>query len=252
MRRAVTVLAMVVLLTPACASKARVTDLDASLEALRTEITALRDAHDRSTAELARTVGDLKRFEQELDALAQRIAGASGAADELRGRITAVERDLQQIRLDLDARPVTTQAPAKPAPVSSDTAPYDRDAESAYAAAVATFHARERGQAVLEFLDFLAKYPAHPLSANAQYWIGEAYYAERDYRQALVEFEKVLEGAGQDGKAAEALLKIGLCYRNLREDQRADEAWRRLMREYPASEAAARARALLARGTPAR
>ena len=46
---------------------------------------------------------------------------------------------------------------------------------------------------MLDFIDFIAKYPKHPLAANAQYWIGEAYWAQRDYRQALVEFEKVFE-----------------------------------------------------------
>ncbi len=70
--------------------------------------------------------------------------------------------------------------------------------------------AREHGQAVLDFLDFIAKYPKHPLVANAQYWIGEAYYVQRDYRQALVEFQKVLESAPGSAKAGDALLKIGL------------------------------------------
>ena len=65
--------------------------------------------------------------------------------------------------------------------------------EQAYSAALATFRAREHGQAVLDFLDFIAKYPRHPLVANAQYWIGEAYYVQHDYRQAQAEFQKVLE-----------------------------------------------------------
>jgi TolA-binding protein len=31
--------------------------------------------------------------------------------------------------------------------------------------------------------------------ANAQYWIGEAYYVQHDYRQAQTEFQKVLKTA---------------------------------------------------------
>src|SRR5206468_6868813 len=91
--------------------------------------------------------------------------------------------------------------------------------EQVYNAALQTFRAREHGQAVLDFLDFIAKYPRHPLAANAQYWIGEAYYAQRDYRQALVEFQKVFEYG--PAKAPDALVKMGLCWVKLRDVRRA-------------------------------
>ena len=114
-----------------------------------------------------------------------------------------------------------------------------------YGAALATFRAREHGQAVLDFLDFIAKYPAHPLVANAQYWIGEAYYVQRDFRQAMSEFQKVLKTAPGSLKAGDALLKIGLCQRQLRDEARARLTWQRLIREFPRSESAAKARAYL-------
>ena len=56
----------------------------------------------------------------------------------------------------------------------------DEPAEQAYAAALNAFRAREHGQAVLDFLDFIAKYPDHALAPSAQYWIGEAYYPRSD------------------------------------------------------------------------
>jgi tol-pal system protein YbgF len=152
-------------------------------------------------------------------------------------------------------------APPPPAPPPASTAaqrpvipPTDRPArelqearatgaEKAYAAALATFRAREHGQAVLDLLDFLSRYPKHPLVGAAQYWIGEAYFVQHDYRQALVEFQKVLELG--HGKQPEALVKIGLCLLNLRDPDRARQTWQRVARDYPQSEAAATARALL-------
>jgi len=104
---------------------------------------------------------------------------------------------------------------------------------------------------VLDLLAFIARYPADPRTASAQYWIGEAYFAQRDYRQALVEFEKVLGRSGRNASAPESLWKIGLCHANLRAPARARETWQRLVREYPGSEAARRARArLTTRGAP--
>jgi tol-pal system protein YbgF len=122
--------------------------------------------------------------------------------------------------------------------------------EQEYAAALATFRSREHGQAVLDFIDFMAKYPKHPLAGNAQYWIGEAYWAQRDYRQALAEFEKVFEHG--PGKTPDALLKIGLCHLRLSDLPRAQQAWQRVVSEYPKSESATMARSLIATHSAAR
>jgi tol-pal system protein YbgF len=152
--------------------------------------------------------------------------------------------------------PNVARAPA-PAPAPPSSAPPARPApkaggnpEQEYAAALATFRAREHGQAVLDFIDFMAKYPKHPLAGNAQYWIGEAYWAQRDYRQALVEFEKVFEHG--PGKAPDALLKIGLCHLRLSDVPRAQQAWQRVVNEYPKSESAVMARSLISTHSSAR
>ena len=135
-------------------------------------------------------------------------------------------------------QPVQPQV-APPAPAASRAG----NPEQEYNAALATFRSREHGQAVLDFIDFIAKYPKHALAGNAQYWIGEAYWAQRDYRQALVEFEKVSEYG--PGKAPDALVKIGLCHARLRDASRAERAWQQVIREYPKSEAAVLAQSLL-------
>ena len=135
-----------------------------------------------------------------------------------------------------ESLPVQPPAPA-PAAVRAG------NPEQEYNAALATFRSREHGQAVLDFIDFIAKHPKHALAGNAQYWIGEAYWAQRDYRQALVEFEKVSEYG--PGKAPDALIKIGLCHARLRDASRAEQAWQRVIREYPKSEAAGLAQSLL-------
>ena len=132
--------------------------------------------------------------------------------------------------------------PAQPAPATPAVSRAGNP-EQEYNAALATFRSREHGQAVLDFTDFIAKYSRHPLAGNAQYWIGEAYWTQRDYRQALVEFEKVSEYG--PGKAPDALVKIGLCHARLRDASRAEQAWQRVIREYPKSEAAGLAQSLL-------
>ncbi len=100
------------------------------------------------------------------------------------------------------------------------------------------------------FTDFIAKYPRHPLAANAQYWIGEAYYVQHDFRQALLEFQKVVELGS--GKVPDALVKVGLSYWGLRDPGRARAAWQRVAREHSGTESATLARSLLRKHTASR
>jgi len=58
--------------------------------------------------------------------------------------------------------------------------------------------------------DFLARYPKDELAANAQYWLGETYYGEKKWNDAIVEFQKVLKEYKGSDKVPDALLKIGM------------------------------------------
>jgi tol-pal system protein YbgF len=110
---------------------------------------------------------------------------------------------------------------------------------------MASFRAGEDGQAVIEFSELIQKFPQHALAAGAQYWIAEAYYRQRDYRQAMVEFQKVEEQYPKGREVPDALLRLGLCHRAIRDAAGARDAWQRLNTAYPSSPAAGTARALL-------
>ena len=90
--------------------------------------------------------------------------------------------------------------------------------------------------------DFVARYPTHPQVGTAQFWIGEAYYNARDYQHATAEYKKAVELAPKGEKAPEALYKLGVANRALRRPDRAREAWAQLIRDYPQSEFAQKAR----------
>jgi tol-pal system protein YbgF len=248
MNRGLAALAIVLMAAAGCATRGSVRQTNADLTALRSEVTDLRQAQELSTRELGRTVVEMRALGDRMTALQASLRETTTEAARLRARAETAEQELRETK----AAVASLQSP--PAP-SAATAPADRllrvqpqragDAEQVYDAAMTTFRAREHGQAVLDLLDFIAKYPKHPLAPNAQYWIGEAYYAQRDYRQALVEFRRVLEMAPASPKAADALLKVGLCQSSLREHGPAQQTWQRVVRDYSGSEAAAKARTLL-------
>jgi tol-pal system protein YbgF len=109
----------------------------------------------------------------------------------------------------------------------------------------------ELGQAILDFEDFLRRHASHPLAGEAQFWIGEAYFAARDYQHAIAEYQKALDRAPTGDKSAETLYRLGLAYRSLKRPEAAREAWTQLLRDFPQSEAARKARSALREGATA-
>ena len=75
----------------------------------------------------------------------------------------------------------------------------------------------------------------HDLADNCQYWIGEIYYALKDYRRSIKEFEKVFTFSGTN-KGDDAQFKLGLCYINIGDAVHARAEFKSLMEFYPNSE----------------
>ena len=71
--------------------------------------------------------------------------------------------------------------------------------------------------AIPAFRNFLKDYPTSPLASSAQYWIGEALYAEKDFKGASDEFLVVLKDYKSSDKAPGAALKLGYSFYELKE-----------------------------------
>jgi tol-pal system protein YbgF len=99
--------------------------------------------------------------------------------------------------------------------------------------------------ALLGFRDYLNKSPESDLSDNAQYWIGERYYTQRDFLRATEEFERVDRDYPLGDKVPAALLKIGFCRLQLEDRAAAKNVLRDLINRYPTTEEAEQARARL-------
>jgi tol-pal system protein YbgF len=96
--------------------------------------------------------------------------------------------------------------------------------------------------ALLGFRDYLRRSPASDLADNAQYWIGECFYAQRDYDPAIQEFLKVQKDYPQGDKVPAALLKTGFSFLQLEDRASARRYLNQVVEQYPNSEEAVSAR----------
>jgi len=95
------------------------------------------------------------------------------------------------------------------------------------------------------FRAFVADYPKHDYADNAQYWLGEAYYDERDYERARAEFSRVSTLFPKGNKVSDALLKTAYCHEHLGDSARARSLLSKVIERFPKSNAAVLAAARL-------
>lgn len=96
--------------------------------------------------------------------------------------------------------------------------------------------------AVAAFKTFVQNYPRGNFTDNAQYWIGEANYVQRNFKVALSEFEKVVKDHPASPKRADALLKMGYTYQELGQYDKARLSLNDVVMNYPDSTAASLAK----------
>lgn len=71
--------------------------------------------------------------------------------------------------------------------------------------------------AITQFDDFLRTYPSSSLASNAQYWIGEGYFAKGEYKRAINEFQKVTDQYPKSEKVCASVLKQGIAFLELKD-----------------------------------
>jgi tol-pal system protein YbgF len=93
-------------------------------------------------------------------------------------------------------------------------------------------------QSAEAFRQFLVVFPSSPLADNAQYWLAETYYVQRQFTTALPAFQIVVDSYPNSLKLPDALLKIGFCNYELKQWAPARTALERVVREFPDTTAA--------------
>lgn len=83
------------------------------------------------------------------------------------------------------------------------------------------------------FREYIKLQPQSPLSANAQYWIGEIMYSHNNYKGATKEFIKVLQNYKYSDKAPDAAIKLGYSFFALKNWEFARRTFEDVLRYFP-------------------
>lgn len=192
--------------------------------ALRRSLIELQNQLDASRAELAKLRGVSEQLAKDLADVQKRQKDFVQSADDRLKR-------LEPFRITVDGREFTVEPLEK------------RD----YDTALATFRKGDFVGAQVAIAEFLNRYAQTGYRASALFWLGNAQFATKDYKEAIQNFRAFIAAGADHPKVAEGMLAIANCQLELKEQKAAKKTLEELVASFPGSEAASAAKERLAK-----
>ena len=203
--------------------------------------------------DLGRQVGDLREevrlLQQQNKALTEQQKALASQVDQLAKSQGSPQAYPQPLAPAMPARPAAN--PPAPAPPAAPTRPPAaeaaatlanrekiRDPELLYQQAMDLYRAGETVKASALFGQFVRQFPESDLADNAQYWMGECSYSQKEYGSALENFKLVSARFPGGNKVPDALYKQGVCEGLLGRAPEARKTFQAVVDRFPGTEAA--------------
>jgi len=218
--------------TQSAVLKTLVEQLSDQVSGLRKSVEEVKTSNQQTQAAVAARVdsitGQFSSLNSGLDVVLDKIAKLSQQLAETKTKVES-----------LDNPPPSNAGALSPAPPPRAGPP---SPEELYNSAYADFIKGNYDLARQGFDEYLKNYPDTELSDNAQYWIGESYYVQRKFSDAVPAFEKVLKDYPKGDKAPAAALKKGYSLLEMKNNDSGIRELRGVIQKYPSSDSAQLAR----------
>ncbi len=220
-------------------------DLRQKLEQQRQGIGGVSEELRRATEDNATLRRSLLDLQGQIEQLRAEIARLRGQDETLIRELSEVQRRQKDVVQGVEER----LRKFEPVQVTVDGREFNADPaeQREFEAALTIFRKGDFVAAQGAFTEFLRRYPQSGYRGTSLFWLGNAQYANRDYRGAIANFRLLLQQAPDHARAPEAVLSIANCQIELKDGPSARKTLDDLVKAYPQSEAAAAAKERLAR-----
>ncbi len=228
--------------------------IDQNHAVLKTLVEQSSDSVNRlntSMGSLQKSVQDVQANSgARLDTMSTQVQGLTDNLEEVKVRIGKLNQqlaDLQSAVQSIDAKLAGSASSAGGAPGGPGAAAGapPPSADTLYSNGLRDITSGKYDLAKQEFQDYLRYYPETDLASNAQFYLGEIAYVQKNYDQAVSEYDKVLLNYPKSFKLAPARLKKGLAQIELGQKSSGIRELREVIRRYPGTDEEKRARAKL-------
>ena len=189
----------------------------------------------RSMLELANQIeqlrGEIARLRGQNEQLAREVSELQRAQKDVQAGIDERLRQVEPVKVELDGRSFTAQPAEK----------------AEFEAAMATLRKSDFAGATVAYTAFLRRYPTSGYTPVALYWLGNAQYAARAYKDAVESHQRLVREFPDHPRTPEAMLALANSQVELKDTKGARRTLEDLVKQHPQSEAAGAAKERLAR-----
>lgn len=187
-------------------------DMQANLDSMRIDVQVMTGKVDDLGVAAKKPFDDISLLKED----------TSKSVISMEERLKKLEADLAQASSKIDGIVKALETPPNP--------------DNIYKQALDTLKSGETGKSRDMLNQFATQFPDHKLAANVRYWIGETFYLEKNYEQAVLEFQRVIKEYPGKEKVPAAMLKQGLSFRELGDIKSAKFIIKELIDKFPRAE----------------
>lgn len=186
-----------------------------------------------------RTIDEVKAAQLEqtktgndnIEEILSEIRALSSKVDDMGTRLANLSKKVENIQSTIDA--MKNQRSASDATTDGKRVPLSPD--QLYNLAYNDYIQGNYDLAIQGFLDFMANYKDSELAEKAQYYIGDCYFNQSKFTDAISAFNQVTALFPKGDKAPAAFLKSGLAYLNMKDNNSAITQFKNVIVKYPDS-----------------
>lgn len=210
--------------------------LSAVEDANKTRIVELGTANTQLLEQLTATRRSLVELNNQLETMRGELATLRGNNEQMLRELAELQKRQKDAAQNFDDR-LRAMEPAKVV-IDGREATVPQEEKRAYDEAIAAIRSGDFDKSVGLLTGFQRKFPDSAYKDSVRFWLGNALYGKRDYREAIAAFRSFVASAGDHPRAPEAMLALANSQAEMKDVRGARKTIEDLMKAYPQSEAA--------------
>jgi len=220
---------------------------------------AVRMSQSEIQSQLSNVSKDLQtlngRFDENKYFIEKTLKDSAAETDLIKAQMTSIERQIKEIKDRLNALEGQTKQEKEPLKDQEGSEKYPAESQpdtqlkeeqppkaiaradriARYEAAYSEFKNKKYKEARDKFEAFVKEFPKDELTENANFWIAETLYNEKDFEGAILTYETFLKKYPNSPKSPGALLKQGLSFMGIGDKKTGRVILEQLIERYPKS-----------------
>jgi tol-pal system protein YbgF len=225
-------------------------DARKQVQQLEARIAKLEQALASAETEKEQNIRSILDLQIQMEGLNTELRKLHGQNEELVHNLQDAEKRQKDFYIDLDTRLRRIEggesASAERVDGTKDISADPLGENRAFEAAYTLYRAENYQNATSAFRDFLKNYPQSVHEANVLYWMGNAYYLQKDCKNSISSYQSLIDKFQDHPRVAESMLNIADCQVDLKNKTAAKKTLKQLISQFPGSDASEKAKKRLA------